>query len=115
MKTPVISALSMVTGSDQSGGLAGLRPLLSEEAGMKEQVKAARAAEFDTKVQSGLEEVEPEPDAADIKTAAPAAPTAAKVNLAVHWQHQCNVAQCSECCCGALPTLGAIQIIFIQK
>lgn len=61
---------------------AGLQPLLSEEATIKDQVKAARAAEFDHKVQSGLGEVEPEPDAADIKTAAPAAPTAAKVGSA---------------------------------
>ncbi len=57
---------------------AGLHPLLSEEATIKDQVKAAKAAEFDHKVQAGLDDIEPEPDAAEIKTAAPPAPTAAK-------------------------------------
>ena len=46
---------------------------------MKDQVKAARAADFDQKVQSGLGDIEPEPEAAEIKTAVPPAPTAAKV------------------------------------
>ena len=57
---------------------SGLHPLLSEEATIRDQVKAAKAAEFDHKVQAGLEDIEPEPDAAEIKTAAPSAPTAAK-------------------------------------
>ena len=56
----------------------GLQPLLSEEATIRDQVKAAKAAEFDHKVQAGLEDIEPEPEAAEIKTSAPPAPTAAK-------------------------------------
>ena len=64
---------------------AGLHPLLSEEALLKDQVKAARAAEFDVKMQSKLDDVEPEPDAAVIKTADPPAPTAAKVQMSA-WQ-----------------------------
>lgn len=60
---------------------AGLHPLLSEEASIKDQVKAAKAAEFDAKVQSQLDDVDPEPEAAVIHTAGPSAPTAAKVQL----------------------------------
>ena len=58
---------------------AGSDTLLAETAAPVEQEKAAKAAEFDSKVRSGLEEIEPPAEGVDVQVADPPTPKAAKV------------------------------------
>ena len=58
---------------------AGSDILLAETAAPIEQEKAAKAAEFDSKVRSGLEEIEPPVEGVDVQVAYPPTPKAAKV------------------------------------
>ena len=71
--------------NSQSAVLAGEKPsagsdtLLAETAATIEQEKAAKAVEFDSKVRSGLEEIEPPVEGVDVQVADPPTPKAAKV------------------------------------